>query len=383
MALSQIKALFGEVGSLLRLQDLPPCATFYAEDDFSYLTMEGYVQGLLGQGREVAYVTSDLKDPLLARSSPSFHVLGLKALAPMSLSKSKAPLLILTMPDLGSLHVARPASATRCVYVFHSLISTHRGYRSDAFDHYDDFFCTGEYQVRELTRRFEMLGRPCPRLHRVGYYKLDRVHRCFGEHQKEWSDRPCILIAPSWHPGNLLEAAGADMVQALLAQDYRVVVRPHPAFFASIYAKGQALIAAFEKRFAGHPNFILDKAMNSERFFFEADLLVTDWSGAAYEYAFGTERPVLFVDTPPKLRNERWEEYGLVPFEVAMRAKVGRVLSVEQACREAGTTAAGMLGQAGAYRDALRVLRQEELFNFGNSAQVGTELLGRFLEAAA
>lgn len=378
MALSQLKALFGEIGTMIRLQEVPPCVTFYAEDDFSYLTMEGYVQGLLEQGQTVAYVTGAPKDPLLSKACSSFHVLPLKALGTRALSNSKAPVLVMTMPDLGSLHVARPAKSTRCVYVFHSLISVHRGYRADAFDHYDDFFCAGEYHVLELTRRFELLGKPCPRLHRVGYYKLDRVHRAFASYQKEWPDRPCLLMAPSWHPGNLLEAAGLELVQALLGADLRVIVRPHPAFFAPVYPRGRELIAALEQRFSGHPHFVLDTTMGSERSFHEADLLVTDWSGSAFEYALGTERPVLFVDTPPKLRNESWEQYGIVPFEVAMREKLGQVLKPEQVAARGVATALEMLEQAAGYKDSLIALRQQEVFNFGRSAEVGTELLLEF-----
>jgi YidC/Oxa1 family membrane protein insertase len=380
MALSQIKALFGEVGAMIRLQEVSSCATFYSEDDFSYLTMEGYIQGLLSQGQPVAYITAEPEDPLLAKATTSFHVLPLKKLGAMALSKCTAPVLVMTMPDLGALHVARPAQTTRCVYVFHSLISVHRGYRADAFDHYDDFFCAGGHHVQELTRRFEMLGRPCPRLHEVGYYKLDRVHRCFQNYKKECTDRPTILIAPSWHSGNLLEATGLAMAEALLAADFRVVVRPHPAFFASVYPQGMALVAEVSKRFASHPNFVLDRSMNSEKYFHEADLLITDWSGSAFEYALGTERPVLFVDTPPKVRNGSWEKFGIVPFEVAMRDKLGQTMQVEQAGQTAAL-AREMLGQAQAYRESLVALRQREIFHFGRSAEVGTRLLLDFLKA--
>jgi YidC/Oxa1 family membrane protein insertase len=381
MALSQLKALFGEFHTMIRLQDLPPCITFYSEDDFSYYTMEGYIEGLLAEGQTVAYLTGDQRDPLLARTSARFQVLALPRLGTRALSQSKAPVLVLTMPDLGSLHVARPAPSTRCVYVFHSLISVHRGYRTDSFDHYDDFFCAGEYHVRELSRRFELLGKPCPRLHRVGYYKLDRVHRAFRDYQKKWSDRPCVLLAPSWHSGNLLETAGPDLVEKLLAGDYRVVVRPHPACFASIYPQGRALVQALEARFSGHPHFLLDTSMGDEQYFYEADLLITDWSGSAFEYAFGTERPVLFVDTPPKVRNPQWEAYQLPPVEVSLREQLGRVLSPEQAPGEGPRLVREMMEHSQAYRQNLIALRNQEIFNFGRSAEVGTRLLLDFFRS--
>lgn len=381
MALGPLRALFSEVGTMVKLQELPPCVTFYSEDDFSYLTMEGYVQGLLDQGQQVAYITSDRSDPLLAKASSNFLVLSLKTLGNVSLTKCKAPVLVMTMPDLGSLHVARPAPTTRCVYVFHALVSIHRAYREDAFDHYDDFFCAGDYHVAELRRRFELLGRPCPRLHEVGYYKLDRIHRQHLAYQKQWTEGPTVLMAPSWHPDNLFECRGLEMIEKLLAADVRVIARPHPAFFTSLYPKAREVESAVEARLKPHPNFVWDTTMRSERSFHEADLLITDWSGSAFEYAFGTERPVLLVNTPAKVRNENWRSLGIAPFEVENRDKIGRVLEPEETGKIA-TVVQELLGESEKWREALISLRDSRIFNFGHSAEVGTRVLREILVGA-
>lgn len=382
MALGQIKAFFAEISSLIRLQDLSKFITFYAEDSFSYLTMEGYVTGLLKTNNSLAYITSDLNDPLFAAENPNLHLVGLNKLAGFALSKTTAPVLVMTMPDLGSLHVARPSPKTRLVYVFHALVSTHRQYRTDAFDHYDHFFCCGHYHIDELRRRFEIIKKPCPKLHEVGYYKLDRLHKAYLTHKKIWSERQTILIAPSWHESNLLESIGSKIVANLLAKDFQVVVRPHPAFFTSIYPKGRSIIAQLKNSFSEHPNFLLDTAMNSELYFYEADLLITDWSGSAYEYAFGTERPVLFFETPPKVINEHWTNYGIIPFEVNMRGKVGQSLPLSKV-ESTAQIASEMLEQQALYRQELIDLRQREVFNFGSSAQVGITILKQVFEEAS
>ena len=382
MALAAIKSFFQEMGTFSRLQQPSPVA-FFAEDAFSYLIYEGHLQTLLElSDQPIHYVTMDAKDPVLAKSEPRLRTFVLKKMAHQFLEKTKHPALVMTMPDLGAMHVARPAPATRCVYLFHALVSIHRQYREGAFDHYDDFFCLGEYHVRELERRFEMIGKPCPRLHQVGYPKLDRIHATHQSYQKKWPDRPTVLLAPSWHPGNLLESGGATLVESLLAQDFRAVVRPHPAFFASVYPKGQAVIAEVEGKFSGHPNFVLDRTMESELYFHEADMLVTDWSGAAYEYAFGTERPVLFMEVPPKISNPAWSELGIEPFEVWMRPRVGRQLSMDQASN-AGTVVAEALAASQDWRTELATLRDSTFFNFGRSARVGGELLAAIAAESA
>jgi YidC/Oxa1 family membrane protein insertase len=50
---------------------------------------------------------------------------------------------------------------------------------------------------------------------------------------------------------------------------------------------------------------------------------VTDWSGIAYEYAFRTKRPVLFVDTPMKVINPEWKKIGCEPTDISFRSEAG------------------------------------------------------------
>ena len=56
---------------------------------------------------------------------------------------------------------------------------------------------------------------------------------------------------------------------------------------------------------------------------FESDILVTDWSGIALEYAFSMEKPVLYINTPQKILNEDYHILGTQAFEASMREKVG------------------------------------------------------------
>ena len=37
--------------------------------------------------------------------------------------------------------------------------------------------------------------------------------------------------------------------------------------------------------------------------FDKADLMISDWSGVAFEFAFGLEKPVIFIDLPKKINN--------------------------------------------------------------------------------
>ena len=58
----------------------------------------------------------------------------------------------------------------------------------------------------------------------------------------------------------------------------------------------------------------------------ESELMIGDWSGAALEYAFGLERPVLFIDMPQKINNPEHDRIGLITLEESIRAEIGAIV---------------------------------------------------------
>ena len=61
--------------------------------------------------------------------------------------------------------------------------------------------------------------------------------------------------------------------------------------------------------------------MNAIDSWLRSDVMISDWSGAALEYAFALQRPVVYVDTPQKTVNQDWRDLDLVPFEDVIRAR--------------------------------------------------------------
>jgi YidC/Oxa1 family membrane protein insertase len=346
----------------------------YAEDDYTWNQLAGYVEELLHTyDRRVVYVTSDANDPRLTDHDPEMPVYYIKDTLLKFLPKVDSPVFVTTMPDLDSFHVKRPQTST-CVYAFHSLNSTHASYRTGAFDAYDVFLCVGPYQKAELAARFEAIGKKDYDLRDVGYYKLDRIAAAFGSYEKVHPEATTVLIAPSWGKENLLASVGPELIESIANAGYRTVIRPHPAFFESIYPEGRQIVADLEHRFGDRPNVVFETSIVSEDSFYEADLMVSDWSGAAFEYALGTERPVLFVDVPRKVMNERWEDIEMAPFEERIRTEVGTVLPTDDA-GEAAAAVAALLEDPSAFRDRISAVRDREIFNFGRAAHAGAAVI--------
>lgn len=379
--LSRVKATMKEneaaqAIAAIPIQDRP--VLVYAEDDYTWNQLEGYLTELMDTfDRSIVYVTSEPDDPRFQDHDEKMSVFFVKDTLAKFLPKVDSPVFVTTMPDLDAFHVKRPSVST-CVYVFHSLNSTSASYRLGAFDAYDVFLCVGPYQKQELAARFDAIGKQDYDLRDVGYYKLDRIAAGFEGYQKAHPEAQTALIAPSWGNDNLLAAVGVELVASIAAAGYRTVVRPHPAFFESIYPEGRRIVSDLEHRFADHPNVVFETSITSENSFYEADLMVSDWSGAAFEYALGTRRPVLFVDVARKVMNERWEDIGITPFEERIRTEVGTVLPVADA-PNAGAAVSALLEDPTAFREQIDGVRDREIFNFGHAAKSGAAVINELI----
>ncbi len=351
----------------------------YVEDDYSWNQLGPYLDQLMTEhGRPVTYVTSDPDDPKFDDQTTLLSVFYIKETLPSFLPEVDSPVFFTTMPDLDSMHVRRPQSAT-CVYGFHSLNSTTMAYRPHAFDAYDVFFCTGPHHKEELAQTFDRLGKEVD-LREVGYPKLDRIAERQKSYVKRHPDQTTILSAPSWGPDNALAAGGGDLVAGLVEAGYRVVVRPHPAFFESLYPEGAQLVAQLQDRFAANEAVTIEASIVSEDSFMEADLMVSDWSGAAFEYALGTARPVLFLDLPRKVNNPDWQQWDLVPFEDRMRHEVGAVVPPHDPAAAVDAVTELLAGAQGS-PDRLARIRNESVYNFGRAATVGAAILDELAPA--
>lgn len=370
-----VREALKESSSMAELLGMKPAerpVIFYAEDSFTYVQYEGYVESLLDAGRfPLHYVTSDPDDPLLVRDREGLVVRHIDRQLGRFFSKLRGSLVVMTMPDLGQFHIPKPGSGL-VLYLFHSLNSTHTAYRTGAFDNYDAFACTGPHHVRELTALRETL--PPAELSEVGYYKLDRIARDHASWAHAVSEAPEVLIAPSWGPGNLLEAHGEAIIASLVESGLRVTVRPHPQFFHSLYPAGRSIIEALLSSFGDNPSVEFEMSIDTETSFHRSGVMISDWSGAAFEYALGTLRPAIFLETPQKIFNSDWTLLGLPAFEAYMRDEVGVVIPASEAST-LGRAVVAQLDQVEAWKAELEALRERTVFNFGHSGAAGASLI--------
>lgn len=355
--------------------------TFYAEDHGTWPHFEPIVAALVDDlGRDVCYLTSQADDPVLANPHPKIRAfaIGDGMRRAYSFGTMEAGVVVLSVPQLGVAALPRSRLAaslgTKYVHVFHSMVSTHMAYEADAYDHYDVVCCVGPYMVDEIRRREASAGIPPKQLIEHGYGRLDTILAAAAADRVQYtrSDPPIVLVAPSWGPNGIFETCGVEVVSSLLDAGFEVIARPHPM------TKKHASIALQHLRTtcAGRPELTFDDDVASFATLRRADVMVSDWSGAALEFAFGLERPVVYVDVAPKVNNPDYEAIGLEPFEASVRARIGRVVPCGRLA-DLGAVVREVLADAERLGDAIRAVRDESIHNLGTSGRVAADLIAR------
>jgi YidC/Oxa1 family membrane protein insertase len=328
------------------------------------------VQTLTGKyAQTLCYVTSAPNDPILEKPEPNIKAFYLDKLLPFFMAFVDCRVFVMTLTELNQSHLKRSVNPVHYVYVFHSLVSTHMVYRYGAFEHYDSILCCGPHQLEEIRRHEQQNGLTPKKIIEAGYYRLERIYQAYQKYSLEKSGfigKKTVLIAPSWGEANILESCGERLVGLLLEAGYRVIVRPHPETVKRL----PGLVALFSVKFGNNADFVLETSVATDDSLLRADVLITDYSGISLEYAFATERPVLFLDVPVKIQNKRFKELGIEPLELLLRSKIGVVVSPEE-LETIPEVVSGLIADKAAHRERITELRKQYVYAMGHSSNIG------------
>lgn len=348
---------------------------FYSESSGFYKYYRATIAYLLSHTNIIVhYVTSDPADQVfeVAKTQPRIrpYYIGEKKLITLFM-KMDADMVIMTMPDLQNFHIKRSyvRKDVEYVYVPHGLDSLNLTMRTGSVDHYDAVLCVGPNQKEEIRKTEEVYNLPAKKLVECGYMLLDDMRAGFSE-KVNCSERPVILIAPSWQEANIMDSCIDELLTSLRRTGYRIIVRPHPQYVKH----REAQLNDLKARYAGTPQIEIQTDFASNSTVFRADLLITDWSGIAYEYAYTTCRPVLFVNTPMKVMNPEYERIGVVPINISIRKEIGREIEPEDV-GQVNTVVEEMIARRGEYQERIRKLACQNVYNLGQSAQCSAKFI--------
>lgn len=344
---------------------------FYAESESYWGYLAPFIRRLIeNHGESICYLTSSPSDPVLKGDILGIRpfYIGGGSVRTMLFASLDADVMVMTFPELGKYHLKKSKYPVHYVFVPHNMFSTHMVFKKGAYDAFDTVFCAGPHHFDELSEAEELYGLTAKRLPKIGYVRLDALYQ---EAKRRGSPLPSprrrVLIAPSWPPYSLLETVGTDLIRLLLSAQYTVFVRPHrdtkPVYLETL-----------REHFGSNENFILATGKQGHDAFFESDLLITDWSGSALSFAFAREHPVLFIDIPRKILNPEYKRFRNPPLETVIREEIGAVLKPEKIC-DVSKLCESLCSRRDEWAERIRAQRLRWVYNFGNSAQIGSDYL--------
>ena len=139
------------------------------------------------------------------------------------------------------------------------------------------------------------------------------------------------------------------------------------------------LLAELNLRFEGNGDFSYETQVESQESLHSSDIMISDWSGTAIEYAFGLERPVIFIDLPRKINNSEYGEISIEPFEVTIRSKIGSVISSSR-LEDIPKHIEELCSNPGSFKQEIRKIRSESVYNVGTSGAVGAAHIAQTVE---
>lgn len=349
---------------------------FYSEGSGFYKYFRALIEALLRDTRlTIHYVTSDPNDAVFQKNEPRIRPYYVDETRLISLMmKLDADMVVMTTPDLEKYHIKRSRVRDDVEYVFmdHGCSSDNLAYRTGALDAYDTLLVVSREQAIEARAIEKLRHVKKKRIIECGYGLIDDMIAAYQAMDRVENEKKTILIAPSWQYDNIMDSCLDDLVGALYGKGYRIVIRPHPQYVRRFPTRMQEIIRRYGDRMG--EDFVIETDFSSNVTVYTADLLVTDWSGIAFEFSFTTDKPSLFINTQMKVVNEDWQKIPLAPFDITARSKVGRQVEKSQV-KDLAPVVEELLAHQEDYKERIAALKRQHFYNLGRSGEVGAQYI--------
>ena len=281
-------------------------------------------------------------------------------------------LILMTMPDLERLHIKRSKNPVKYAYLFHSLSSSHTIYHEEAFDAYDIIYSAGPHHQEEIKKEKRYLTYQ----KRGSARRLPKDRFFIKKEDDQESKRESITIAPTWGEGSLIEhEKGLNIVEEVLSIGIKTFIRIHPM----TSRHKPKIIKDLEALAEEYSNFFIELDMANKKNLEDSFVMISDWSGAAFEFSMTQSRPVIFIDTPQKINNLNWTKLELPAAEYEVRKKFGVIVEPGD-FPELKKQIKEIYDQQESWSERVKVRSADVIYNLGNSVEIIASDLQKRLE---
>ncbi len=353
---------------------------FYSEKNGFYKYFKNVIEFILDKTDIVIhYISGDPNDEVFKMSSDRFqtYYIGENKFIVLMM-KLEADIMVMTTPDLQTYHIKKSLVQDNIEYIYmdHAMGDVNLSYRKHALDNFNTIFIPNELTEREIRAQEKLYNLPEKNLVRTGYGLIDDMISQYKPSDREGRSIKEILIAPSWQQDNLIDLCIDEILDQILGKGYHVILRPHPQYVRHFEDK----LLTIKEKYKDHEDFELQMDFSSNKTVFDADVLLTDWSGIAFEYSFTTLRPTLYINTPMKIMNPDYKEIEIEPFDVAVRDEIGISVDTDK-LNTLADAVHRLLNDEVFSEESIAKIREKYLFNIGKSGEVGARyIIGKLIE---
>lgn len=266
----------------------------FSDDKRYWKVFEPVCREMEKRGKEVLYITASPDDPALKCGYKGFKAECIEEKNKLftRLNYLNAGVLLSTTPGLDVYQWKRSKDVMHYVHIPHSAGGITM-YRMFGLDYYDAVLYSGDFQADDIRALEKLRNLPAKELVEAGIPYMDEMAKALAQAEPIGEHERTVLLAPTWGPSALFSVSGGKIIEHLLKTGYHIIVRPHPQSFTSEKEMLDKLMAEYPESDQLEWNSDTDNFNVLHR----ADILVSDFSGVFYEFAFIHNKPIIYTDT--------------------------------------------------------------------------------------
>ena len=236
-----------------------------------------------------------------------------------------ADVCLMTTPHLDVLQLKRSKNVKHYSHILHAITFS-CGYLLYSLDYFDSVLCDADFQIpliREIEKKRNLAPKELPV---TGSTYMDYYAEIKKQLPSRVKEGKTVLIAPSWGKENLLNKIGTDLLDKLAASKYKVIVRPHPQ--TMIINKN--FIDKLMKKYENYTNITWNFDTNNVSALSQADILISDFSGVMFDYAFLFDRPFIYIDTEFNFEATDIADLDEIPYRYQVADIIGTKIKAEK-----------------------------------------------------
>ena len=368
------KIFLGKKGAVKEMPEL----VFQSEGGKYWQVFQPVLKALDKYDIKYGFVTSDKNDPVFTSGLKNVVAVcpGKELMTLSYMNRIKAKIVVSTTPQLDVYMLKRSKHVGKYVHLFHAPADIGM-YEMYAFDNYDTLLCTGPYQKEAIRSIEKNRHEKAKELLDTGCTYYDYMMEQLKKLPQKQDEGLTVLYAPAWGERSSVVKYGTAVIDRLADAGIRVIFRPHP----QMYVSDKETIAAVEEKIKGNSLIELDRNRTAAASMARSHAMVTDNSGVIFDYALLFEKPIFVVNAEFNLGGyDVIDIDGGKVWDQDKIREITRIIKPEE-IQSLASIVKSEIGNADVYRDKIRKIKNEEIFNFGHAGEAAAEALVEMLKS--